>query len=32
MFDEIFALAEELECTLCCDGYNGGNSKGTAEA
>jgi len=24
MFDEIFALAEELECSLCCDQSNGG--------
>jgi hypothetical protein len=25
MFDEIFALAEELECSLCCSSAGGGN-------
>jgi hypothetical protein len=27
MFDEIFALTEDQECSLCCDQALGGNQK-----
>jgi len=32
MSDEIFAIAEELECSLCCSCSCGGNGKGDPAA
>jgi hypothetical protein len=32
MYDEIFALAEELECSLCCSSSGGGNAPKQADA
>jgi hypothetical protein len=31
MFDEIFALAEELECSLCCSCSCGGTKEQVAD-
>ena len=30
MFDEIFALTEELACSLCCSSSGGGNQQNDA--